>query len=214
MIILGISGKRGSGKTTLAEILVRDYKWIHTPFAQSLKDLNRKLLGLTYDETDGVNKERPLIRFPKPNKYMGSYIVDEGYWTPREIMISTGQFFRSIDPLFWVKKTFENIKQYNDDYEHSIKYADDRIRFVISDVRFKNEAEYIKSKNGLLCRLERDENLNIFKTKLDDPSETELDNYRNWDVHVSKFKNETIKDLEITANEINKLATEHSRRTV
>ncbi len=71
-----------------------------------------------------------------------------GAWTPRDIMIQYGQFFRRFDKDYWVKKTFDKIQQIRTFQNYG---AD--VRISISDVRFRNEADYIKQQGGLLVRL-------------------------------------------------------------
>jgi hypothetical protein len=176
--IIGISGKRGTGKTALANLLEAKYGWIQLPFAALLKKKCRDEFGLTCDHTDGELKEVVLPEYKK---------------TPREIMISMGQWYRSIDKLFWVKKTFEAINFRNVGWQ----------KFVISDVRFVNEADYLQMNNAFLVRLERHQNLNIYKEPSNDISETDLDYYPDFDYIIPPNRNIDMKDLEYWAEMIN-----------
>lgn len=63
--------------------------------------------------------------------------------------------------------------------------------FLITDVRFKNEADFIKSKGGRIIRVDApDRNLDIIKKEKLTPeiyqhiSETDLDNYSKFDLIV------------------------------
>lgn len=178
--ILGISGKRGTGKTALANILHTKYGWVQLPFAALLKDKCRKEFNLTYEQTDGKEKESMIKEYKK---------------TPREIMISMGQWYRSIDKLFWVKKTLE-------DLEYRLTTFKDH-KFVIPDVRFVNEADYLKMNNAFLIRLERHQHLNIYKEPLNDISETDLDYYPDFDYIIPENRNIDMKDLEYWAEMLN-----------
>ena len=81
---------------------------------------------------------------------------------------------RAIDELYWVKKAFAKF------------WTNADIR-LISDVRYKNEADYIKQKGGYLVKVSR---LNQDGTPYiaddrpaDHPSEIDLDDY-NFDFHL------------------------------
>jgi len=170
--IIGVSGKRGCGKDTLAGYL-KEHQWEQKSFAAELKKRVRQDFGLTVEQTDGALKEAPTT-FKRQ--------LDDGYYTPRDIMIRCGFYYRSIDPLYWVKLVYKDIAR---------NYG----KYVISDVRFKNEANYIKDMGGILIRLERDADLNIYTGKIDDPSETELDDYDKFDYVLPAHLNAKLDDL-------------------
>lgn len=177
MRLVALSGKRRSGKTTLGDLLVgKDF--IPVSLAAPLKALCRLQFGLTVDQTDGIFKEQPT-------QYKDA--ATGAYLTPRNIMIRTGQFYRSIDPDFWVKKLFEFMKA-------SSKTS----TFVVTDVRFKNEMAWMQRQQALCVRLERDEEFT--GPAIDDPSETELDDYKSWDIFIPKSHNRDMNDLQVVAD--------------
>lgn len=196
-IVVGISGKRGAGKDLLGKYLGY-HKFKTMPFAGELKDRVRRDFGLSKEQTDGSAKEQPT-------KLLREIISPEStdprseYWTPRQIMIAYGQFFRQFDNLYWVKKVFDKIKA----------GAPNEL-IAITDVRFKNEADYVKQQGGFLVRLERRPELNIYKGVINDPSETELDDYTGFDLKLEQHENETPQDLEKFAYKI----VEHLRSNV
>jgi hypothetical protein len=164
MVLIGVSGKRGTGKTTFGNIFCTKYGFKHYAFAQVLKDKVAQDFGLYGNQVDGKEKEIPT--------QMG--------WTPRQLMVDYGQFYRKYDPMYWVKQLKHKLTNY----------------CVISDVRFKNEAEWIKSQGGYLVRLNRHPSLNIYQGTMMDISETDLDNYDRFDFNLMEEANITIKDLE------------------
>lgn len=147
MKIVGISGKRGSGKTTLAELLKRNHNWNHLSLAMPLKELCRREFGLSVAQTDGEAKESPIPHLDNQ--------------TPRSIMIHIGKAYRQVNKNFWVNKMETKLRPH--------------IVNVISDVRFKNEADWIKDRGGHVIRIERGEAM--YQGEINDPSETELDTY-------------------------------------
>lgn len=149
MKIVGISGKRGAGKTTLAELLRLNHNWNHLSLAMPIKELCRSEFGLTVAQTDGAMKEAPI-----------AHLAGQ---TPRSIMIRIGKTYREVNPNHWINKL-------------EAKMANNLVN-VISDVRFQNEAEWIKERGGYLIRIERDPALSPYQGDINDPSETELDDY-------------------------------------
>ena len=177
--VLGISGKRGSGKSLLCDPYLKMRGFQVFSFADPLKEDVRKAYGLTKEHTDGKLKELPCDKL--------------GGLTPREAMIAEGEIRRrfSTNGLYWVKKLFEE----------KIKFLRKEDWVVISDVRFKNEANYIKQNGGTLIRLERSKALNIYKNEISDPSEEELDSY-NFNITLPEEKNATPQDLELFSDTI------------
>jgi len=191
MILIGISGKKGVGKDLLASFLKQKYGFVNIPFAHELKAAVRRDFGFTLDHTDGALKEQPTSFFREIISQESTDPRSE-YWTPKEIMIAYGQFFRQFDRNYWVKKTFDRIQQIRMFQNYG---ADQRVS--ISDVRFRNEADHIKSQGGILVRLERKPELNIYKEESMDISETELDDYQGFDFVCPKQSNIVPKDLEL-----------------
>ena len=61
--------------------------------------------------------------------------------------------------------------------------------WIITDVRFKNEANEIKKRGGILIRLNRG------KCDCDHPSETDLDEYPHFDIHIDNKDIMKLSDL-------------------
>ena len=177
--VIGISGKRGTGKSLLSNpyLLRRGFKIFN--FADLLKSMCQRDYGVGPEHTNGNLKEVPS---PKLN---GN--------TPRDLMIAEGQLKRkfSMNGMYWVDHLFK---------EKINLLAPDTL-CAIADVRFKNEADYIRAHGGFIVRLNRKIELNIYKGEIDDSSETDLDNY-SFDLTLTKEKNRTPQDLERFADEI------------
>lgn len=176
MTLIAISGKRRSGKSTLGDLLANKYRYIPRSLATPLKKMCRHYFDLSFDQTDGFLKET----------------VDTRYnMTPRQIMINMGAFYRSIDQDFWVKQLFSEFKDIPEIQLRTV---------VVTDVRFQNEMEWMKKHNAYKVRLERDEKYT--GANIQDPSETELDSYTEWDYVLPVDKNRALIDLDHAAEQI------------
>ena len=123
MILIGITGLKGSGKTTVSQIL--QAKGFHRMrFAGVLKDM-LATLGLSNAEIDGECKEKP------------SDFLDGK--TPRYAMQTLGTEWgrELISPNLWVNSLRKKI--------HSEKILYPWRNIVIDDARFPNEISMIKS---------------------------------------------------------------------
>lgn len=178
MKIIGISGKRESGKSSLARFL-EEYRYKRLSLATPLKEMCMRLYGLTRDQVYGVFKES-MTKYKR---------TDGSFYTPRDILIREGCLKRSIDPDFWCRKLDEEIM--NSKVE----------KVVIDDIRFLNEINYFKKLGAKFVRLERSQEV-IGKAALDDLSETELDNYKDWDAILPAHLNNNLDDLKQFAQKV------------
>ena len=133
-MIIGITGKKYSGKDTIADYLITNYDYKRFAFADPLKDICRILFNFSEEQLYGKEKE----------------IVDI-YWniSPRNAFqkIGTDLFRNNFNEDFWIKvlerKLLDNPLQ----------------NIVISDVRFENEVEMIRKLNGKIIKVVRNNNI-------------------------------------------------------
>lgn len=202
-MIIGVSGRARVGKDTLAGFIKEEFekkynrKFYDAAFAFELKNMCKFQFGLNDDQLWGDKKEEPIERFAKhpisvrpfcAGLGKGKMVDSYSHWTAREIMQEMGAFYRKIDRDFWVKglRKFlqaETFKGYKD--------------FIVTDVRYKNEVEFIKSRKGFLIRIERGlENRDQIHGTTHE-SEIDLDEYKDFDMYIDN--NGDLNDLKIAS---------------
>ena len=162
MKILGICGKKRSGKDTAGEYLIQKYGYVRYAFGDPVKDVCRVMFKFTEEQLYGDKKE----------------VLDPRWGiTPREAFQKIGtdfgqHFLHKIIPdltgevrmrRFWTK----HFELWLDEQMKT----NPEIKVVITDVRFKHEVKLIKQLGGVVLKIERD-------TKVNDShiSETEVEN--------------------------------------
>lgn len=167
--IIGVSGKIGSGKTTVTQYLIDNlrYEFVERSFAYKVKQIASILCGLPMEDMisqEGKNKRLEAF---------GGITVGE-----LQQIIGTDMFRQKFSEDVWITSLFLDYKP--DEY------------WIVSDVRFKNEADYIRKIGGTLIRLEGDPAgvRAASNRNLNHPSETDLDDYEHFDIVMETSSNE------------------------
>lgn len=138
-MILAFMGPAGSGKDTSCNYLVNQYKFKKRAFAKPLKDIVQVMFQIS-DQQLHVDKELPDARWNNvTHRQMLQFVGTE--WIRNQLSL----LIPNIGEDYFVK-LFEI--WYN---EH---WLDD---IVVSDLRFKNEAEYLKSIGAVIILVQRPE---------------------------------------------------------
>jgi len=135
MNIIGITGRAGSGKDTLAKILVEHYGYERMAFADPIRGFVALLLGVS------------------PEELMGSKLKDTtcarlGFKTPREAMQTLGTEWGrdTIHQSIWVFCLQDKLRALDRRWQ----------AVVVSDVRFDNEARMIRTLGGRIIHITRE----------------------------------------------------------
>lgn len=153
-MIIGISGKIGAGKDTLAQMITElDPDWQLTGFAHNVKLVCAVITGVPFAEQ--------LSREGK------SQLIPGGWgFTVGQMQQHIGTTLRLIDQDIWVKSLLMDYRPID--------------KWIIADMRFPNEARAIKERGGFLVRINgsrtgpQGRNPNHI-------SEIALDNWVEWD---------------------------------
>jgi dephospho-CoA kinase len=217
--LIGISGKKGSGKDTVAQTIqyfrsiyykegksfsqfVKDSRsmWVrpysefeNKKFADKLKDMVCLLIGCTREQLEDPEFKESLlgekwwvIDKPDENLFLpytpdnwaahGDFESNLVKTTPRNLLQELGtDVCRQIHPSAWINALF---------VDYTSKKHD---KWVISDVRFPDEAQAIKNRGGIVIKVNRDVSDDQHK------SEKALDGYTDWDYVIDN--NGTIEGL-------------------
>lgn len=168
--IIGISGKIGSGKTTLSKYIQSsvilsgcEYLYERKSFAENVRQVTSILTGINIENLRSDTDKNRFI--PKYQKSLG------------EILQNVGTGMRqTVHPDVWVNSLFST-------FDKRVNSQSTPSYWIIDDVRFENEAQKIKEMGGILIRLNGDpanarQNSNRNLTHI---SETALDNYTGFD---------------------------------
>lgn len=132
--VIGIAGPAGSGKNEVADIISRHYDCVQYSFAAPIKQMLQMGLGLTRQDTDGYRKEQPHPLYGK---------------TPRQLMQTLGTEWgrNMVHPDVWVTATA--------DYCSALHLENQRLAILLTDVRFNNEADWVRNQGGIIIHVER-----------------------------------------------------------
>ena len=178
--VYGITGHKEHGKDTFSKLLQASkygYKYKITHFADPLKDLCKLVFGLTDEQVNTTEGKKEKLKTPividNHLNYLKHYTKldlqehNKIATSVRELLQYVGSdYIRTESNLFWIEKIRQQIES-----DKSI---------IISDVRFKNEAQLIRAYDGKIIKI----------TRIDFPAS--IDN------HISEIDIDNIKvDLEI-----------------
>ena len=162
--LIGISGKAGCGKSTLANIILNNSVMFQPPFVKySIMDFLKDMLARKYNI--------PLEKFySQEGKNSVIDNTDYGILTIRDLLIKVSYEYRAkYGNAYWIIQLFAN----------KLDFVNNCI--LIDDVRYVEEADFIKNDGGILLRIEPYPGY-VKPSYGDHESETSLDNYDDFDI--------------------------------
>lgn len=165
--VLGIAGNTKSGKDTLANFLAEEFGCTVTHFADSFKNILKGVFAFSDDQLWGKSKNVPDERYvfsgtcPLDHAQCEWSDVDslwhcptcsntyQKFLTPRFTMHTLGtEWGRTMYGSVWTEMTLRNILE--------TFHKTGNTRFVIADLRFREEVEQVKQVGGIVVRIKRD----------------------------------------------------------
>lgn len=179
LLVIGLKGKAGSGKDTVADYLVQKYGFEKISMAQPLKDIVSIITGWSAESLAGNTKQSRIDR--------DTIIHPDFNLTGRQLLqtIGTDVFRHHFDENIWIKIALRKIGEY-----HGL--------VVVPDIRFTNEAESIQSIGGQIIHIYRDmDNQEIHKHESEQsftsPNEITIENNGSFEDLYSIIDNLFIK---------------------
>lgn len=135
-MLIGLIGNISSGKSTCAKVF-QDHGFEEKTFATPLKDAIKALFGFSDEQLYGSEKE-----------------VSDPRWfniTPRQVMQFVGTDLLREQMSKLIPELGNNIFMHK--LKLDIRESDKNI--IVSDIRFQNERDFIKSMGGIIIKIER-----------------------------------------------------------
>jgi hypothetical protein len=169
-LLIGLSGKAGSGKSTVGDYLCGAHGYEQFAFAGALKEVVALAFGFSEEQLYGRHKETLDPRWGVSPRWCMQ-------WLGTEVL-------RAKWPEIWIYHLRREILGFLS--------LNGQRPVVVTDVRFRDEAEALKRMGAVLVRLERPGLRGAggyystlrscaYETHL---SETDLDSYRGWDYFI------------------------------
>ena len=143
-MIYGICGLQGSGKDTIADILITEHNFKKMSFADPLKDITNIIFGWDRDMLQGLTKESREER-EKVDKYWSDKLDNfDKAVTPRKMLqyLGTDLFRDCFQKNIWILVLEKKLSEYNGN-------------IVITDCRFPDEIKMIKKLVGEIINVNR-----------------------------------------------------------
>jgi len=138
--LIGLVGRKGSGKDTAAKGLLNDRRWVRVALADPLREVVKTMFQLTNEECDDRNrKEQPGalgVSYRRAMQVVGTELVRKQLHIVLPEIGTEG---------FWIQHMRRKVEQFWQEGK----------RVVITDVRFEDEADAIIELGGLLVFVDR-----------------------------------------------------------
>jgi len=177
-MLIGVVGFAGSGKGTVADILIRDYNFTKISFADSVKDAVSVIFSWDRNLLEGDTEESRDFREKEDAWWSKKF----GYKvTPRLMLQLMGteagrNVFHDQIWVHTVARKIENMKQ-----------KDNKSTFVVPDVRFTNEMDFIRQSGGHVIRVVRGSEPEWYDTALKANKEKNTDLMLKYNIHYSEW---------------------------
>lgn len=169
-MLIGITGHKFSGKSTVANMLSEMLNYKTDSFARPLKEIVCALSGCTMEQLEDYDfKENEVVP-----EHLWAFCANEKH-NYRSLLQGMGDYLRSKNTNIFIDSVL----------------VGDTSNLIISDCRFPNEAEAIKKRGGIIIKVVRDSVVS------DDThqSETHIDEIKATYIIPNNGSLETLREL-------------------
>lgn len=138
-MLIGLVGRRGTGKDTVADYLAERYSFHNRKFAGPLKEALASLFGLSHEHLEGALKEVPHPKWGVSPRAMMQFFGTEVMQTHMQRLIPHMGNHHAVHRLFM-----------------DLDAATHEENVVVSDVRFPHEVAALRARGALIVRVARD----------------------------------------------------------
>lgn len=142
-MIIGLTGKRLSGKDTVANYLVEKHGYEHLYFSKVMKDAIAALFDIRVQDVDNFKGDRGNFKEARIAIKMNDVEIKEFGWVEFLQRFGTDMGRKVLGEDLWLDLVDEAIEDFDQNY-------------VVKDVRFVNEAQWILDQGGKIIELRRD----------------------------------------------------------
>jgi hypothetical protein len=196
-MIIGLAGKKSSGKTTAANILKEKRKYTVLNYADALKGLCSDMFEIPMDyftseyrkehETINIKLSRATIKEILKRSRVAVYsdkvfgLSDTIAVTPRQLLqlVGTDIFRKHVDTEYWVKLLEYKLDDFSSD------------NIIVADVRFNNEAAMVQRNKGSVILIERPMNAISLDSHASEQINIEY-NYKIVNYNLADFKEDLL----------------------
>lgn len=216
-IIIGLVAPKRSGKDTAANYLCSSYGFKKYNFADPLKKGIAEIFGLSHEQLNGNNKEvvdpfwgvtprelfqkigTELFQFELPKVVNEFKDFERTFWVKcfeKWYVNKKDEYVRS--KLFWSDAAFKNILM--DLPSNIFDTSKPNFRVVVSDVRFKHEADKLKEMGAVLIKIRRNVEENDYSVH---SSETGTDDILcDYEIENNNFMIDLYEQLDEIVNKL------------
>ncbi len=164
-LLIGVSGRSGSGKDRFFSTILAPLGYTRLSLADGVRVLSAILLSEHFRNIDGrLDLEKLLRSFP--SIYSMLFVMEKSPFS-RILQQHVGtDLGRAYDEDYWIKTVSPLV-------EERLRLG---IRVAITDVRFPNEAEWVKSLGGMVVMVVGNGRYKEGQMEAKHPSEYEVDN--------------------------------------
>lgn len=164
--LIGLLGTKGAGKDTAATFMVSEMGFVRTSFAAALYNQVAEAYGVSVSFLENrETKEKPLSELALLNCKNSEFteivlrhlVLQAEEFVAQELLLEprSPRWTLQLWGTEYRRRSKYGYDSYWLDQVAALSAANSDTRYVITDVRFKNEADWVENQGGILIRVRR-----------------------------------------------------------